>query len=259
MKRQLWWLLVIALYLPIAKAEDAGLAEIFQAAGVKGTIVIANLDGSRQFVHDERRASTRLPAASTFKILNSLIALDEGAISGPDEIFVWNGHHYDIPEWNQNHTLASAYKVSCVWCYQVIASRIDPKKYQARIQQAGYGLLDEPFDPTHFWLDGTLRISAFEQIEFLRKLINRSLPYRPASYDTLRDIMVIEKTDTYTIRAKTGWATSSTPQTGWYVGYVETPKGTWLFALNIDISEKAQLPLRQQITMQSLKNKGIIQ
>jgi beta-lactamase class D len=145
-----------------------------------------------------------------------------------------------------------------VWCYQVIASRIDPKTYQAHIQRAGYGQLVEPFDQTHFWLDGSLRISAFEQIEFLRKLVNRSLPYKPASYDTLRDIMVVEKTDTYTVRAKTGWATSSAPQTGWYVGYVETKSGTWFFALNMDIADKSQLPVRQQVVMQILKEKKII-
>ena len=82
MKKQSWWLLLIALYLPISHAEDAGLARIFQAAGANGTMVIANLDGTRQFVYNDSRATTRLPAASTFKILNSLIALDEGAISG---------------------------------------------------------------------------------------------------------------------------------------------------------------------------------
>ncbi len=258
MNKQHWWLLLIALYLPLSHAEDAELARIFQAAGANGTMVIANLDGTRQFVYNDSRANTRLPAASTFKILNSLIALDEGTITGPDEVFVWDGQHYDIPDWNQNQTLASAYKVSCVWCYQVIASRIDPKKYLAHIQWAGYGLLVEPFDQTHFWLDGSLKISALEQIEFLRKLANRSMPYKPASYDTLRDIMIVEKTDTYTIRAKTGWATSSTPQTGWYVGYVETKNGTWLFALNMDITDKSQLTFRQQVVMKSLREKEII-
>jgi beta-lactamase class D len=259
MKNQPWWLLLIALYLPMSHAEDAELARIFQVAGANGTMVIASLDGTRQFVHNDSRANTRLPAASTFKILNSLMALDEGAISGPEEVFVWDGHQYDIPDWNRNHTLASAYKASCVWCYQVIASRIAPKTYQAHIQRAGYGQLMEPFDQTHFWLDGSLKISAHEQIEFIRQLVNQSLPYKPASYDAVRDIMIIEKTDTYTIRAKTGWATSSTPQTGWYVGYVETKSGTWLFALNMDIADKDQLPLRQQVTMKELKAKAIIQ
>ena len=253
-----WWLLLIILYLPRSHAEDTELARIFQAAGANGTMVIANLDGSRQFVHNDSRANTRLPAASTFKILNSLIALDEGAISGPEEVFVWDGHQYDIPDWNRNHTLASAYKASCVWCYQVIASRIAPKTYQAHIQRAGYGQLVEPFDQTRFWLDGSLKISANEQVEFLRKLANRSMPYKPAAYDVLRDIMVIEKTDAYTIRAKTGWASSNTPGIGWYVGYVETKSGTWFFALNMDISDKSQLPLRQQFALQILKDKGII-
>jgi hypothetical protein len=34
--------------------------------------------------------------------------------------------------------------------------------------------------------------------------------------------------------AKTGRAAPTTPRIGWYVGYVETRDGTWLFALNLD-------------------------
>lgn len=242
-----------------ANAEDQDIAALFSKEGVEGTVVISSLDGSRTFIHNDARASQRLAVASTFKIFNTLIALEEGAISGKDEVLVWNGTKYDFPDWNHDQTLASAFKVSCVWCFQQLARRVGKEKYPAYIHKAAYGELREPFEGTTFWLDGSLTISAKEQIDFLRKIIQRTLPFRASSYDTLREIMVVESTPTYTIRAKTGWAIRVTPQVGWYVGYIETAKEVWLFATNLAVRSEKNLPLRQQLTRASLQAKGIIE
>jgi beta-lactamase class D len=251
-------LIIAALLCSHAHAEDKTLADLFSAVGVEGTIVLSKLDAGLEFVHDDQRAARPLPVASTFKIFNSLIALDEGVIAGTDAILTWDGRIHDFPDWNRDQTLASAYKVSCVWCYQELARRIGPQKYRAHLRAADYGQLREPFDPVAFWLDGSLQISAREQVAFLRKIIRRSLPYKASSYDALRDLMVVEKNGGYTLRAKTGWATRPTPQIGWYVGYVETPEDIWIFATNIDIRDSNDLPLRQALTLQCLKAKGII-
>lgn len=59
MKKQFWGFLLIVLYLPMSHAEDARLAKIFQdAGGAKGTMVIANLDGTHQFAHNDSRTNT---------------------------------------------------------------------------------------------------------------------------------------------------------------------------------------------------------
>jgi beta-lactamase class D len=179
-------------------------------------------------------------------------------IAGTDAVLPWDGRIHAFPDWNRDQTLASAYKVSCVWCYQELARRIGPQKYRAHLQAANYGQLREPIDPVAFWLDGSLQISALEQVAFLRKIIRRSLPYKASSYDALRDLMVMEKNDDYTLRAKTGWATRMAPQIGWYVGYVETSGDVWIFAVNIDIRDSNDMPLRQALTLQCLRAKGII-
>jgi beta-lactamase class D len=240
-------------------AEDAELASLFADAGVEGTIVIASLDGSRRYVHNETRADRRYPVASTFKVFHTLIALEEGAVSGLDEVLRWDGGMHEFPDWNQDHTLKSAYAVSCVWCYQELARRIGAERYRAHLARAGYGRLQEPFDATAFWLDGSLTISAEEQIAFLRQVILQTLPYKASSYAGLRDVMLMEQGEHYSLRAKTGWAARSTPQIGWYVGYIEKPGATWIFAMNIDVRGKADLPLRQALTRASLKTKGIIE
>ena len=238
-------------------ADDAALAEVFARAGVEGTTVISSLSGEQTFIYNESRAQQRFSPASTFKIPNTLISLEEQAISGKDAVFKWDGRIHEIPAWNHDQTLESAFKISCVWCYQQLASQVGAEPYRTYLQALDYGELSEPFSETTFWLDGALTISAMEQVAFLKKLYRRSLPFSASSYETLRAIMLVEKTPEYSIWAKTGWATRVTPKVGWYVGYVETQTDQWFFATNILAEHESDLPLRQQLTREALHAVGV--
>lgn len=119
-------------------------------------------------------------------------------------------------------------------------------------------MLKPSFQTTTFWLDGSLQVSAQEQVTFLRKLYLRQLPFSDSSYNTLRGIMLAEQTPAYSLRAKTGWAMSAVPAVGWYVGYVETAADVWFFATNIMTRDAKDLPLRQMLTKEALTRKSII-
>lgn len=241
-----------------AFAEDQVLAGLFTQQRLDGTMVISSLHDGQNFIHNDLRANQRFSTASTFKIMNTLIALEEKAISGKDEVLKWNGQIYDFPDWNHDQTLESAFRVSCVWCFQELARRVGAEKYRSYLRKTSYGKLREPFNETTFWLDGSLQISAIEQINFLKKVYLRQLPFSAHTYETLRQVMLVEQTPSYSIRAKTGWATRVKPPVGWYVGYIETPKEVWFFATNIAVRNKEDLPLRQQLTRDALQAKGII-
>jgi beta-lactamase class D len=251
-------LLGLLLPAPLARAEDRRIAAIFEKYGVRGTMVVASPDGCTTFVHDRRRALQRYPAASTFKVLNTMIAVETGAVSGKEEVVRWDGRIREIPDWNRDQSLESAFRVSCVWYYQELARRVGAQRYREYVDRCAYGRLSEPFDVSAFWLDGSLTISAMEQVRFLRRLRGRELPFGPLAYSTLCDIMVVEHSPEMTLRAKSGWAARSEPQTGWYVGWVEARGRIWLFALNMDIDDPRQLPLRQRIAREALEAAGAI-
>ena len=238
------------------RAEDVALEKLFRNAGIEGTIVIESVRTGQRFVHNDPRSRHPYAAASTFKVLNTLVALEENIISGADATFHWDGTQYEIPNWNRNQTLDSAFKVSCVWCFQQLARRVGAQKYPAYIQQANYGQLRQPFNATEFWLDGSLTISAEQQVAFLRQIVNRSLPFRASSYDALKQIMLADETTKYRLYAKTGWAARAPSPVGWYVGFVETSEDIWLFALNLATRDAKDLPLRIQIANDALKAKG---
>ena len=241
-----------------ALAEDPALAELFSQQGVQGTIVMSSLNGGKTFIHNDLRAGQRFSPASTFKIPNTLIALEEKAFAGKDAIFKWDGHLHDVATWNHDQTLTSAFKVSCVWCFQELARRVGAEKYQQYLRDLNYGEWREPFVATTFWLDGSLQISALEQVNFLRRVYRRELPLSDPAYETLKHIMLVEEGNTYTLWAKTGWAARVTPPVGWYVGYVETPTDVWVFATNIELRDEKDLELRQKLTRSALQVKGVI-
>ncbi|NTW52728.1 MAG: class D beta-lactamase [Chlorobiaceae bacterium] len=256
--RTVFLLLLFLSFARSACAEDRELAGLFSRKGVEGTMVISSLRGGKSYACNVDRANRRYPVASTFKVFNTLISLQEKAVSGKDDLLKWDGRVYDFPDWNRDQTLESAFRGSCVWFYQELARRVGAEKYRAYVGRSAYGELVEPFDVTTFWLDGSLRISAVEQVDFLRNVCRRSLPFSSSSYKTLRQVMLAEKTPRWSLWAKTGWAAGTTPQIGWYVGYVETADDIWFFAMNIDIRNASDLPLRQSLTREALRLKGII-
>lgn len=69
--------------------------------------------------------------------------------------------------------------------------------------------------------------------------------------------MLDSKTDNYQIYGKTGWV----DDIGWYVGYVETKKGVWLFATRLEGVNMSNglLQLRKELTMKALIQLKIIE
>lgn len=242
-----------------ANAEDQALSELFSEQGIEGTVVISSLNSGKTYIHNNSRANQRFSTASTFKILNTLIALEEDPALQKDSIIKWNKHIYEIKNWNRDQTLESAFKVSCVWCYQELARSIGADKYRHYLKITDYGQLREPFKETTFWLDGSLKISAVEQIDFLRNIYQRNYLFSAQTYSILAKIMLVKQTPTYSIWGKTGWAVSANPQVGWYVGYIETKKDVWFFASNIIVRNKKDLLWRQKLITEAFIEKEIIE
>ncbi len=199
----------------------------------------------------------RFSPASTFKIPNTLIALDTNVVESKDTLFVWDGTDKGLQQWNSDQTLESALRVSCVWCYQEIARQVGSEKYESVLAHIDYGNHSTGSHVELFWLNGDLRISAAEQIAFLRRLYNYELPFRRDHVDVLKDIMQVETNAEYSLYAKSGWATM-TPQVGWYVGFIEKGPQSWFFAMNMQVDRKEQVALRKQLTIDSLRALGII-
>ncbi|ENY7760582.1 OXA-48 family class D beta-lactamase [Escherichia coli] len=224
----------------------------------QGVVVLWNENKQQGFTNNLKRANQAFLPASTFKIPNSLIALDLGVVKDEHQVFKWDGQTRDIAAWNRDHDLITAMKYSVVPVYQEFARQSGEARMSKMLHAFDYGNEDISGNVDSFWLDGGIRISATQQIAFLRKLYHNKLHVSERSQRIVKQAMLTEANGDYIIRAKTGYSTRIEPKIGWWVGWVELDDNVWFFAMNMDMPTSDGLGLRQAITKEVLKQEKII-
>ena len=222
-----------------------GLAKHFAEDGTSGTFVGYKTDEYLIIASDKDRSGQPMLPASTFKIANSLIALETGVVGDPDkDVFKWDGVTRPIEAWNRDHTMRSAIAASAVPVYQEIARRIGQERMQKYVDLFEYGNCDIGGGIDQFWLTGNLRIDAIQQVDFVDRLRRGVLPVSKRSQDLVRDILPVTKVGDATIRAKSGLlgAELGKPSLGWLVGWAEKGSTQTVFALNMDCTEPRHIP-----------------
>jgi beta-lactamase class D len=225
---------------------------------IKATIIVSSLSTGKEDIINKERCEERFLPASTFKIPNTLIALQEGIIKNENDILKWDGKDKGVKEWNKDQSLKTAFPISCVWFYQELAKKVGIEKYLEYLNEMDYGNKKTGTKIDTFWLEGDIKISAKEQIEFLKKVYKEDYSFNKNYYKILKKIMIEEKTSEYILRGKTGWAQRSKTQIGWYVGYIETQKDTCFFACNLDITNNSDANYRKNLVLRYLKELKII-
>lgn len=239
-------------------AEERDLSAEF--GSYSGAFVLYDAVHQHWLRYHPEECRVRTTPVSTFKVLNSLIALETGIASGPDFSLPWNGTHYSIEPWNHDQTLRSAFSVSCVWYFQELAKRVGLERYKQILPKVGYGNGDVTGGVTEFWLQSSLTISPDEQVDFLRLLHARKLPFSDKTVDTLLDIMTLSRTGNTIFRGKTGTAGVGfeTATLGWFVGSVTTPSGDYLFATRITGGENPSGRTARKLTESILSKLKIL-
>lgn len=259
----LFMVVLLAFAAAVSAAEESAafknskaMDDAFVKLNAAGTLVIYNAGSGEYFAHDSERAMQRFYPASTFKIFNSLIGLEVCAVPNVDAYFYkYTGEKVFLESWQNDANLREAIKRSQVPAYKLLARKIGRAAMQANINKLGYGNM-EIGDASHidsFWLEGPLKISAYEQVRLLNKLASGKLPFSAKAISQTIDICRQEKTADYTLYGKTGWATDNIVQpVGWYVGWVDSSKGRYVFAVNLDINSGAELYKREAVVREVL-------
>jgi len=231
------------------------------ATEFEGTVLLLDAQsGALQAGHAERVDFGLIPA-STFKILNSLIALELGVVAGANTVLPWDSVERGRPEINRDLDLQSAFRLSAVPHFQELARRIGPERMQSFVDAIGYGNGDISGGIDEFWLTGGLRISPREQVYFLHRLYRDDLPFSPAVLAAVKEMMVSEETPDHRIRAKTGWAVlPGDHNVGWWVGWVEHSAQVTIFATALEATapDEGFGPARLAVTRRVLMDAGVL-
>ncbi len=201
--------------------EHKEWGKFYENYGIKNACFIVK-DNNHESVHyyNKERCIQRFTPASTFKIINSMIAL-ETAVAPDDGLMIkWDGTPRK-PEWDKDMTMREAFKVSCVPYYQEIARRIGSARMQHYIDTMQYGNKNTSGAIDQFWLNDSLQVSADEQIGMLKKMYFAQLPISERSQRIVKTLMLQEQTPGYNLYYKTGTAMKNGKTLYWVVGIAE--------------------------------------
>lgn len=245
MKYRYYLILVVVSFCAPLTAQD--LDAHFRRHGLKGSITLFDYRDKKWISSDDQDTHTGTLPASTFKVLHSLIALQEKAIGGIDDTIRWDGipkkfKTFEIAAWNKDTDLEAAFKNSTVWFYTTLAERIKKRKYKQYLRRSGYGNgnLRRGRDGD-FWNFGAFRVTPHQQVNLLISLYEETLPFDKSHQKTVKSLMIESDQEGYVLRSKTGWSYDG-QDIGWYIGYVELEDNVIFFATRIQKELSAPNP-----------------
>lgn len=228
------------------------IERLFQQANVKAVFVTFDGHNYQRYGNELSRAETAYIPASTFKMLNALIALQHHKAT-TNEVFKWDGNKRAFSAWEKDFNLAQAMQASVVPVYQTVARRIGFRLMQQEVERIGFGNRQIGNQVDQFWLRGPLKITPTQEAKFAYELASQQLAFDPQIQQQVKDMLFVEARGENKLYAKSGWGMDVTPQVGWYTGWVEQPNAKVVaFALNMQMDNQSDLMQRKQLSLDVL-------
>lgn len=169
------------------------------------------------------RDTMHLSPASTFKIFLSLVALETGVVQSDKFIIPWDGSMPENTKWSHDMDLREAFETSSEPYFKEVARRIGKERLQHYLDSVNYGNKTIGDSVSTCWTDNSLRISADEQVGFIRRLYFDQLPFSDRTQRIVRSLMLRHDTQGKNRKMyyKTGWVGHGENNLLWVVGFAE--------------------------------------
>lgn len=205
--------------------------------GINGAAVIYDPAENSFQIYNQELALTRRSPCSTFKIISSLIALEEGVIEPDDSVRTWSGEIFWNEEWNRDIGFSDAFHASCVWYFREVIDEIGKETMQEELNRLLYGNCDisdweghlntNNSNPvlTGFWIESSLLISPKEQTEVMERIFGDHTEYSEETLDQLKQVMLLSEQNEadVSIYGKTGMGKAhGIVVDSWFTGFADT-------------------------------------
>ena len=189
---------------------DSSVVKMMDSAGVVGSFALLE-NGTGKFTianlsHYKDSASSPL---SSFFILPTLIALDKGII-------------------NQNQV--GWVSMDSTPYYQNIITQLGRQEILKTIDSIKYGKGVVSANMNEFWKDGSLKITADEQLGLIKRVYFKELPFQKRSQEIFKKGMVKEENSNYKLSYL--YASDSTKNNSWVLGFEEENTHIYFFVLH---------------------------
>lgn len=216
--------------------------------GLNGTAVIYDASDRRYTMYNSDLALTRRPPCSTFKIISSLIGLENGIIIPEDSTRTWSGEIFWNEDWNRDIDFHEAFRTSCVWYFRQVIDDIGKDLMQKELDKLQYGNCDisdwegelntntNNRALTGFWIESSLMISPKEQVEVMERIFSSGSDYSEETQNELKKVMLLPEQDRtdISIYGKTGLGVANDIVVdAWFTGFAESPTGNIYFCVRL--------------------------
>lgn len=210
---------------------------------MKGCFLLFNIKTQKfDKVVGEATCRERFPACSTFKVPLAVMAFDSGILKDENVVLKWDGVKDSRPEVNRDHNAKTWMRDSVVWFSQRITPKLGKKKFQKYLTDFKYGNEDISSGITTAWLDSPagetgLKISAYEQVDFMLKLWSDGLPVSKRSMELTRKITYLETSPKgYKLNGKTGsgfYNREKNVNFGWFTSHLQLDEQEYIVVTNL--------------------------
>jgi beta-lactamase class D len=237
-----------------------------------GCLLIADLKtGKVLSEYNPKRCRERFSPCSSFKIAAAVMAFDKGILKDENQVVRWDGIKRDRAEINKDLTPFTWMSESAKWVTEWIMPQLGMETIKHFLSAFSYGNQDFSGGQKDSWVTSSLKISAHEQVEFLRKLWTNQLPVSKRAVDLTKKIILIKKLGTKSeLYGKTGTgcvaghACMDRPDKmlGWFVGVLKSDSHEYVFAANgsdlVDQSDPGG-PRMRKTTIEILEKMELVQ
>ncbi len=246
---------------PVKKLIDKKNESKTHIGPYEGTFVLYNSSSIEYNTVNSELAKTRLSPCSTFKVPHTVFGLEHGYITGKDFSQKYDRNknpqkEWWPEEWSKDQNLESAIQNSVVWFYQEVARNIGKEKMSEYLERLDYGNKDIGSEIDKFWLSASLKISPLEQVKTWSRLFSNHPNFDKKHIKIVKDIIILEKRQDYTLRGKTGTCSYPNGNYGaWLVGSLTKKYDTYYFATYLKSNDFKQvtsdrLPLTKKMLAQ---------
>ena len=216
--------------------------------GLNGTAVVYDATNQQYTIYNRDLAVTQSSPCSTFKIISSLIALENGIIEPENSTRTWSGEIFWNEDWNKDIDFPEAFRTSCVWYYRQVIDDIGQDLMQRELDRLQYGNCDisdwegrlntnnSNRALTGFWIESSLLISPVEQVEVMERIFGDNSAYSEKTQAELKQVMLLPEIDStdISIYGKTGMGKANgIVVDAWFTGFAESTTGKIYFCVRL--------------------------
>lgn len=236
-------------------------------SGLDGAAVVYDASRNRYTIYNSELALTERSPCSTFKIISSLIALENGIVTPEDSTRTWSGEVFWNEDWNKDIDFSEAFRTSCVWYYRQVIDEIGKELIQKELDGLRYGNCDisdwegrlntnnQNRALTGFWIESSLMISPKEQTQVMERIFGNHSDYAEETQNELKKVMLITEQERSDISCygKTGMGkTEGIVVDAWFTGFAERAEGKIYFCVYLGRTDGMNVSssLAKQIAIQ---------